>query len=49
LQPNATYTVTDIDTGETTEWDGKTLTEQGLTVTIPEKYMSKILVYKIKA
>jgi hypothetical protein len=49
LQPDATYTVTDIDTGETTEHCGKALTEQGLTVTIPEKYMSKILVYKIKA
>ena len=48
LQPDATYTVTDIDTGEMTEHCGKALTEQGLTVTIPERYMSKILVYKIK-
>ena len=48
LQPDATYTVTDIDTKETAEYTGKALIE-GLTVTIPNRYQSKILLYKMKA
>ena len=48
LNPDAVYTVTDIDTGETTEAAGKTLAEEGLNVTIPERYQSKILLYKVK-
>ena len=48
LNPDATYTVTDIDTKETVEIEGKTLVEEGLTVTIPHRYESKILTYKIK-
>ena len=47
LDPDAIYTVTDIDTEETAEYTGKTLIE-GLTVTIPNKYQSKILLYRQK-
>ena len=48
LDPNATYTITDIDTKETAEISGKTLVDAGLTVTIPGKRESKILLYRIK-
>ncbi len=49
LLPDATYFVTDIDTHETVEIPGKTLATKGLTVTIPNRYQSKILLYSIKA
>jgi hypothetical protein len=48
LDPEKTYTVTDIDTRETVELDGKTLVQNGLTVTIPNRYQSKILLYSAK-
>ncbi len=48
LAPDKTYTITDIDTKETVEIPGNILAEQGLTVTIPERYQSKILIYKVK-
>ena len=48
LNPDATYTVTDIDTKEAWELSGKVLTTEGLSVTIPEKYQSKILLYRIR-
>ena len=46
LEPNAVYTVTDIDTKETVEIKGSVLVTEGLTVTIPNRYQSKILLYK---
>jgi hypothetical protein len=49
LNPEEIYTVTDIDTKETVEISGKVLAEQGLSVTIPNQYQSKILLYKVKA
>ncbi len=48
LIPDAVYSITDIDTQETVEIAGKTLISEGLTVTISEKYQSKILLYRIK-
>ena len=48
LNPDAIYTVTDIDTKETVEIAGQVLVSEGLTVTIPGKYESKILVYSVK-
>jgi hypothetical protein len=48
LDTEAVYTVTDIDTKETREIPGKILAEEGLTVTIPHRYESKILVYTLK-
>ena len=48
LVPDALYTVTDIDTKEVWEIAGKVLVTEGLTVIIPEKYQSKILLYCIK-
>ena len=48
LDADAIYTVTDIDTQETIEMEGKVLISEGLTVTIPQKYQSKILLYSIK-
>ena len=48
LYPDAIYTVTDLDTKQTVEIVGKTLITEGLTVIIPEKYQSKILLYCIK-
>ena len=49
LDADATYTVTDIDTGTSLEKDGKTLTEQGLEIVISERRASKILIYQRKA
>ena len=46
LDADKTYTVTDIDTQEVQRIGGKTLATQGLTVTIPERYQSKILLYR---
>ena len=48
LDPDATYTVTDIDTKETVELSGRMLVSEGLTVTIPHRYESKILLYRKK-
>ena len=46
LDPNASYTVTDIDTGDVRRIDGRTLVDTGLQVTIPNRYESKILLYR---
>ena len=48
LEPDRVYVVTDIDTKETAELTGQALMTDGLTVTIPHKYQSKILLYSIK-
>ena len=48
LDTEAVYTVTDIDTKETLEIPGKILVDEGLTVTIPGQYESKILLYSVK-
>ena len=48
LDTEAVYTVTDIDAKETWEIPGKILVEEGLTVTIPGQYESKILLYSVK-
>ena len=48
LDPEKTYTITDLDTKETWEMDGKILVQSGLTVTIPNQYQSKILLYSAK-
>ena len=48
LDPEKTDTVTDIDTKETVEIRGSVLVTEGLTVTIPNRYESKILVYNVK-
>jgi hypothetical protein len=48
LKPDAVYTITDIDTEETVEISGKILAEEGLTVTIPAPYQSRIIKYSIK-
>jgi hypothetical protein len=48
LDTEAMYTVTDIDTKEIWEIPGKILAEEGLTVTIPNQYQSKILLYAVK-
>ena len=37
-----------MDTKETMDISGKILVENGLTVTVPGQYQSKILLYKIK-
>ena len=42
------YTVTDIDTNEMREIPGKTLVTEGLTVTIPNRRESKVIIYKLK-
>jgi hypothetical protein len=47
LDTEAIYTVTDIDTKEVREISGKVLAEEGLTVTVPHQYESKILLYKV--
>ena len=48
LDTNAVYIVTDIDTKETVEIAGSVLVTEGLTVTIPGRYESKILLYSVK-
>lgn len=48
LDMDATYVVTDIDTQESFDILGKTLVEDGLTVSIDNRYESKILLYKKK-
>ncbi len=48
LDPDATYTVTDLDTKETVELSGQILADDGLTVTISHHYESKIFTYKVK-
>ncbi|MBP5665841.1 MAG: alpha-galactosidase [Clostridia bacterium] len=49
LRAAAVYTVTDLDTNETREVAGKTLAEEGLEVTIPNRRESRILLYKLKS
>ena len=48
LCPDGIYTVTDIDTNEVSEISGKTLVTEGLTVTIPNRRESKVMIYKLK-
>jgi hypothetical protein len=43
LDPNRRYTVEDVDTGETTTVDGKTLVEQGFTIEFPRDRDSAIV------
>lgn len=46
LESEKTYSVTDIDTKEEKRYKGKDLINDGLTVTIGERYQSKIFIYK---
>lgn len=48
LDHDGVYTVTDIDTNETRQIPGKTLTTEGLSVNIPNRRESKVLLYKLK-
>ena len=48
LQPDATYTLTDQDSGKASEMTGRDLIEKGLTVTIPDKPGSVLVTYKRK-
>jgi hypothetical protein len=48
LDPDGVYTVTDIDTNETRQIPGKTLITEGLSVNIPNRRESKVLLYKLK-
>ena len=48
LNPDGIYTVTDIDTNEVCEIPGKTLVTEGLSVTIPNRRESKVIIYKLK-
>ena len=48
LDKEKLYEVTDLDTGEKTLIQGKTLAEEGLPVAIGEKYRSKIIMYSVK-
>ncbi|MBQ1847966.1 MAG: alpha-galactosidase [Clostridia bacterium] len=46
LRPDRVYTVTDADTKEEKKYSGHDLINEGLTVTIDERYKSRILIYK---
>ncbi len=46
LDPERTYAVRDIDSGETETYSGRDLAEKGIVVNIPERYQSKILIYR---
>ena len=49
-EPNATYKVTDLDSGESQEMKGSDLTTTGLLVTLPEKQSAALITYiKIKS
>ena len=48
LCPDGIYTVTDIDTNEIREIPGKTILTDGLTVTVPNRRESKVIIYKLK-
>jgi len=46
LEPDATYRLTDLDTGETQERNGRELVEQGLRVAPPEAPCAVLIVYE---
>jgi len=48
LQPDATYTVTDLDTAASTSFSGRELMDHGISITIAEKPGSALLRYQKK-
>lgn len=46
LDPAATYTVADLESGEETTYGGAQLLERGLVVTMEERPMAKVFVYR---
>ena len=46
LQEDARYRITDLDSGEQTELDGRELLQRGLPVAIPERPGSAVLMYE---